>query len=232
MKFSIVCPTRNRPNNMMRLYNSIMSTASNPDEIELAFYIDNDDLASQNIIKKNYPRMKAVIGERIVLSECWNKAYEITTGSIIGFVCDEAVFKTKDWDTKVEKAINSFNDKIVVVFPYDGIHDKRNTSGYLFLHKNWIIATGRLCPPYFSCDFNDTWLHEVARMIKRHKQIDVQVEHMHFLKGKAKKDSTHIERLQRGRRDKVRTLYKNLIHERISDASKLRNFITNYMENQ
>jgi len=40
---SILTPTRNRPNNCERFIKSIYNTAKNPGNIELHFYVDNDD---------------------------------------------------------------------------------------------------------------------------------------------------------------------------------------------
>ena len=45
MKISILTPTRNRPNNCERFIKSIYSTCSERKNIELLFYIDNDDPA-------------------------------------------------------------------------------------------------------------------------------------------------------------------------------------------
>ena len=40
---SILTPTRNRPNNCQRFIKSIYNTAKNRGNIELFFYVDNDD---------------------------------------------------------------------------------------------------------------------------------------------------------------------------------------------
>ena len=42
-KISILCPTRGRPENVIRLIESIKETTTFIDQIELLFYVDNDD---------------------------------------------------------------------------------------------------------------------------------------------------------------------------------------------
>ena len=47
IEYSILVPTRARPSNMKRLCNSVFSTASNPESVEVIFYIDDDDFKAQ-----------------------------------------------------------------------------------------------------------------------------------------------------------------------------------------
>ena len=44
---------------------------------------------------------------------------------------------------------------------------RKNFLTHGFLHRNWVETVGYFVPPYFSSDFNDTWLNEVADMIGR-----------------------------------------------------------------
>jgi len=230
---SILCPTRKRPDNMTRLYQSILDTAANSKAIELIFYIDTDDhesLARAGRMSAYLKDIKVtyIKGARILLSQMWNKCYGISSGQIIGFICDEAVFRTKGWDVKVTDTINSYDDRIVLVYGRDGIQDHREFGAYFFVHRNWPETIGYLAPPYFSCDFNDSWLNEVAKRIGRHKRIDMFIEHMHFAKGKAVKDETSKERIKRGKFDNVRAQYAALAPQRTEDVAKLLRFIDDY----
>ena len=113
-------------------------------------------------------------------------------------------------------------DKIVLVHGRDGIQDAGlATMG--FVHRRWVETLGYLCPPYFSCDYNDLWLTEVADALHRRVFLpDVLVEHMHPVVGKAPLDTTHQERLNRGSRDNVGALYSSLTPQRLGDVEKLR----------
>ena len=42
---SILTPTRNRPNNCERFIRSVYNTATSKENVEMLFYVDNDDPA-------------------------------------------------------------------------------------------------------------------------------------------------------------------------------------------
>lgn len=218
---SILCPTRNRPENIKRLFNSAVSTAD--EGIEFVFYIDEDDTKSESVLD-NLP-VKSIKGKRIVLSQMWNECADMASGDIMMHAGDDLVFKTTGWDTLVKEVFKQFPDGIAFVYGRDGYSpDDFGTHG--FLHKNWVTATGYFVPPYFSSDYNDTWLNDVAKRIGRHVFLpDLLIEHMHPICGKGEWDRTHEERLERGRLDNVSQLYESLLDERIRDAEKLKRFM-------
>lgn len=239
MKISLLCPTRNRPHQMERLWKSILETADEPKNLEIIFYMDNDDphsLAQFNKMDKEdekengTSRIQGILGERIVLSQMWNECLKLATGEIIQHLGDDLVFRSKGWDTLVRKHINSYPDKVVFVYGRDGIQDEKlGTHG--FLHKNWIKATGGLFKTNFSCDFNDLWLHEVAGMAKRRiYDPNIFTEHMHWGAGKAPQDQTYQETITRGRRDNVQKIYDDSLPERLKDVENIKKFISEYKE--
>ena len=230
MKISLLCPTRNRSNFMKELWESVLSTAENHNEIELIFYIDNDDTKSIEMYKTLGDNVNAVIGERGNgnLSEMWNKCYDQSKADIVMHCGDDIRFRTKNWDTTVLSKFNEYTDKIVLVYGNDGIrHDDLATHG--FLHKNWIKTIGYFLPPYFASDMNDYWLTTVARNIGRLQKINIYTEHLHPAVGKHELDITHQERIERGKRDNVRQLYANKENEREEDCKKLNKFIREFI---
>lgn len=227
MNISILCPTRKRVQSVERLIISALETASSPELIEFVFYVDEDDLETRDFLKdKN--NINTIGGERIVLSQMWNECSKVASSDIMMHCGDDIIFKTKDWDLKVIDAFNSFEDKVAFVHGNDGYwEDRLGTHG--FLHKNWVQTVGYFVPPYFSSDFNDTWLTEVSNMVNRKIYLpDLLTEHMHPAFGKAEWDLTHQERLQRHKRDNPEALYNSLLTQRKEDATKLINFIDNY----
>jgi hypothetical protein len=100
-------------------------------------------------------------------------------------------------------------------------HDRLGTHG--FLSRRWVETVGYFVPPMFSSDFNDTWLTEVADRIGRRVFLpNVLTEHLHPAAGKGKWDRTHLERLERHRRDQPERLYQQTVGERMEAAAKLR----------
>ena len=228
MKFSALCPTRKRPDNMSRLADSFFQMSKSPEENELVFYIDNDDTESitkAQELQTQY-NIQYVVGERIVLSQMWNECYNICKGEYLFHCGDDIVMRTPNWDNIVESKFDEYPDKIVFVYGDDmnpGISHDFGTHG--FIHRRWAETVGYFVPPYFSSDWNDTWLNDVGKGLNRHVRVEIQTEHMHPGPGKAEYDITHRERLERGRVDGVQTLYNSKILERQQDIRKLEQVI-------
>jgi hypothetical protein len=143
---------------------------------------------------------------------------------------DDIIFRSQGWDTLVREHINSKPDHIVFVHGMDGIQNERlGTHG--FLHRNWMDVTGYFVPPYFSCDYNDTWLTDVSDMIgRRIYEPRIYTEHMHWAVGKQPRDQTYSDTMARGHRDNVTAMYESMLPKRQEDARKLREFIRKQAE--
>lgn len=216
---SLLLPSRGRPKQFAEFVQSVFATAKN--KVEIVVYQDEDDTP--------YPRIegvKYVVGPRIVLSECWNACYKEATGDILGHLGDDIRFRSEHWDVLIENRFKLYEDRIVFVHGRDGNEEQRLTlfGTHGFIHRNWVEAVGYFVPPYFSSDFNDTWLNDVANIINRHEYEPlVYTEHLHPALGKGEWDLTHQERLSRATRDNVHELYysKEMIRNRMVDANNL-----------
>jgi hypothetical protein len=216
---SLLVPTRQRRAGIERFFDSAFGLAERPDDLELVVYIDDDD---DTYAEVDWPTNTTVVhGPRITLSEMWNRCYDACTGDICGHMGDDIVFRTVGWDRLVRLAFADHTDHIAFVHGRDGIQDHLlGTHG--FLHRRWVETVGYFVPPYFSSDFNDTWLTEVADAIGRRVYLpDLYTEHMHVIAGKAKLDQNTLDRLERHQADNVAGLYANLAPQRAGDASKL-----------
>lgn len=223
MKISLLLPSRNRPEDFERMWTSAVKTATDPKNIEFVVYRDEDDKSQYN-----YPANSIeLIGDRCVLSEMWNRCQQVAEGEIYMHCGDDIIFQTVGWDTLVRNAFESSKDRIIFVHGNDGFFaDKFGTHG--FIHKNWVDTVGYFVPPYFSSDFNDTWLNDVANMIGRRVYLPFTTEHMHWTFGKHEFDITHQERVARHNADNVEALYTQKIEERKADAEKLKEFISSF----
>lgn len=221
-KISILFPTRNRLGNVARLLESLKATSFRLPEVVL--YIDEDDNSYQALYADSPENVKFVRGPRKTLSECWNDCVKVASGEILMAGGDDLIFRTNGWDEIVAKCFENHADKLILVHGNDG-YWKEKFGTHPFLHRQWVEAVGYFFPPYFSSDFNDTWLNEVANELGRRVYLPFLTEHMHPLWGKADWDATHKERLARHDRDKVEELYKSLAPRRAEDVQKLRQAI-------
>lgn len=230
-KISLILPTRNRPQNIERLYKSVMDNAKAPTMIEFCLYLDNDETQTEEKVNEmGVKNIKIVRGERVVLSQMWNEALKVATGEIIMHSGDDLIFHTKDWDALVRDAFKKYPDKIALVHGDDGFW-KEKLGTHCFVHRNWIDTVGYLCPPYFASDYNDTWLNDVANELGRKVYLpNLFTEHMHWTFNKAPKDQTHVDRINRHQTQKPEQLYhsKEMREKRGNDVKKLANFIETF----
>jgi hypothetical protein len=214
---SILLPTRRRLAWLTRTVESAHTTARGP--IEFCCYIDEDDPTSAD--KAQELGLKYIVGPRIVLTNCWNKCIPLASGDTFMQGNDDIIFRTPGWDCMVQAFFDSSTDKLWFVHGH-GVegHIKFGTHG--FIHRNWVDIVGYFTPPFFSSDYGDTWLNDVANALGRRQYLPFFVEHMHFLWEKAPLDRTSEERLQRHDRDNTPRLYQETADLRDEDVRKLR----------
>jgi glycosyltransferase involved in cell wall biosynthesis len=214
MKISICCPTRGRPENIRRLINSIGETTSVLPEVVV--YMDDDD-------ETELPAtgLKIIRGPRKTLSDCWNDCAKAATGDILMFAGDDIVFKTKGWDRMVINTFESHPDKFIFVHGDDG-HWGNQFGTHGFIHRKWYEAVGYLLPPYFVSDYGDTWLNDMANLLRRRVYLNFVTEHLHPAWGKADLDQTHKERLARGAQADVAKVYAEMRPKLLEDVEKIR----------
>lgn len=221
---SVLCPTRNRPGNVARLAGSAWDMADDEDSVELVFYVDDDAPSSVPPSLAEIDGVTVVTGERIVLSDMWNRCAEHAAGSIFMQCGDDIVFRTPDWDKMVTEAIALYRDRIVFAYGRDGtpIHGD-NFGSHGFVHRRWYETLGYFTPPWFSSDYGDTWLNDLAARIgRKHFIPGLLTDHLHPAVGKAEWDENHRQRLERHARDNVKALWESLEVRREKDAEKLR----------
>lgn len=214
---SILLPSRGRPANVARLWESTEATTL--DEWEMIVRLDDDD-------PSDYPDLPGVTylhGPRALLSTYWNECWEKAAGSIFMHAGDDITFETPGWDRIVRAAFPP--DGIAFVHGDDGNPDRVRALGFGthgFLRREWPETVGYFVPPLFSSDFNDVWLNDIANALGRRVLVDILTEHHHPAFGKAGLDATHLERIERHQADDCDAIYVEHDWERIRDMKKLR----------
>lgn len=218
---SVLIPTRKRREGLLRAIESCRATETYPTEI--VAYVDEDD--AQSYADINLPNVQFIIGPRIILSNCWNKCATAAKGDILMQGNDDIVFRTQSWDVMVEHAFERCADRILMVHGSDGSQGHNSSIGLFgphpFVHRNWVDALDYFTAPYFSSDYGDSWINDLANGIGRRQFIPFVIEHLHFIFGKAAQDETTNERLMRHSADNVSQLYQDLAPLRALDIEKL-----------
>jgi glycosyltransferase involved in cell wall biosynthesis len=228
VSISLLVPTRNRPVGLRRLVESARKAANvNYEDPEIVAYIDADDTQSQSVAEDL--KIKFVVGPRIILSDMWNKCAEIATGEILAQLNDDCIFQTDDWNAIIENEFGyspRFSDRISMVHGSDGGPSASTFAVNPFVHREWVDTLGYFMPPYFSGDYPDTWINDLANALNRRVFLPFLIEHMHPAWGKAEKDETFLDRLKRDARDCPDRFYRTLQQMRNLDIWKLRRRIS------
>jgi glycosyl transferase/beta-hydroxylase protein BlmF len=226
IKISLLCPTRQRPNQLKRLYKSAMETADRPKEVELVAFIDEDDNSYNEI---EYPRLIKVRKPYVILAECWNDCYRVCRGDYLQLTGDDIVFRTPSWDTMVKERIDACPAKIGFVYGNDGTSFGNGFGTHGFIHRNWAQACGYFVPPYFSAGYVDVWLNDLGKRLSQHHYIEMLTEHMHTGFGKAELDDVYRLGMERTERDDPEQIYKDKEPDRVIDLEKLERFRSEYV---
>lgn len=228
---AVVLPTRNRPNSLKRFINSLFDTCSNKENIFIYLYIDDDDTVTESCLKElsvNYPsKIFSLVGPRIIMSDMVNKLLPHIKEDIFFLGGDDLIIRTKDWDLKIINKFHTIEDKIALLYG-DDLTLTRGMESFAthpILHRKWVDCLGYLAPPYFSSDYADTWLNEIADKLGRKFKIDIINEHMHWTFNKAPLDQTYLECRKRFMKDNPPDIYKSLLGLREKDYNKLKNLI-------
>ncbi len=182
MRIDLLVPTRGRPDRFQKVVESAQDTADKPDQVSVWAYFDDDDGSyGGRVYKCRDPRfMNMVVGPHLdIMSDLWNRLYEVSDGDILWHGNDDMVFETYGWDTKVRDAFSKVPDGIACVYGDDGnLHDSIAVASFTTRKAARVMPW--YLPPYFKSLYNDLWLTHVYRKLDRLVYLpDVLIRHEH-----------------------------------------------------
>lgn len=212
---SLIVPSRGRPQRFEQMWQSAVRTALEP--IEVITYLDFDDET-----RAKYPVYGTqIVGSRTVLSQAWNIAAAQANGDMLMMAGDDLIFHTYGWDTIAKQRAWHYPDEIALIHTNDGYQNEQLAT-HPIVTRRWVEVVGTLCPPYFTADYNDVWLHEVASAVGRRIYCpDIYIEHVHPDAGKIETDLTYQEQRLRRYQDDMPRVYESYAVERQEWISKL-----------
>lgn len=181
---------------MQRLLDSIADASERPDQLEVVFRVDADDPSSHALW---HPRLATVLvagppGEP--MGRMFRACYEASRGRLLMLMNDDAVVRTRRWDTFVLGAFDRFPDGIALVWGND-LDQGRRVPTFPILPRIVAELLGGVCPEEYRHFHIESHLHDVFRRLaaagyeRRVYLEDVVFEHEHYLLGKAARDATY-----------------------------------------
>lgn len=217
-KISVLCPTRNRPDQILSMMESATKTSSKADQLEFCIYVDFDDDSYNKI---SFPHnVKIIRGPRMWLSSMYNSLITSASGEYLLWLGDDVIFLTDGWDDAMRESVKSFSSNLGVVHVNDmatTYSQKYATIG--MVHRNWVDVFGFVFTPHLRDNGIDFWISNVANQISRRIYLsEIKVEHKQYRQGKVAIDQTYIDRLNDHKTYSPLSIYKLLIDERRRDA--------------
>jgi len=228
MNINIICPTRNRPGNIIRLINSLLNTTCYFERIFLRIYVDSDDTLTPSLVdhikatRKDINIIQVTGQNRIPITSMFNiLAKDVPEDEIMFFCGDDITFDTVNWDLQIVDEFDKVKDKILLVYGDDGYqHEKLCT--HFFLHKKWVTALGYVIPEIFPGDWADNYIMDVATRINRIKYLpELKTIHHHPITTNAPLDMVYVEKFNRDRQVNAPKIFNDSLSLRLSDANKL-----------
>ena len=234
MKIGLLVPSRERLNLKLTLISSIITTVKDINNVNLYFGIDDDDPTKDTALKisQAIPFVKIIPihneGKFIGLSRMWNILASNCTDEIFGYIGDDMIFRTSNWDEKVLEQFNDNNcpnDKIQMVHCNDGFHGEKLCVN-AFIHRKYYETVGYFCREEFLINWSDSWLMQMFSSFNRIKYIpDMLIEHNHWVFKKRAKDTT-AERMLGNNHDKISDeFWTKLGPQRDEEAKKLSKYL-------
>ncbi|MCF8719356.1 glycosyltransferase family 2 protein [Nitrospina gracilis] len=206
-RISLLMPTRGRREQAARCLESLVTTASHPDALEVVVYVDDDDPESHALDCRDIAFRK-IIGPQSNLGALNTACLKRTTGGIIGAINDDVVVHTHGWDDRLRAIHARFPDGIYLAYPNDLFLGERMAS-FPFMPRTACDALGDPFPAEYPGDFQDHHLLDLFQRLKHrgHDRIvymeDVVMEHLHVRFGNGKGDPDRYNGRALGEGDNV-----------------------------
>lgn len=190
MKFSIILPTRERPELMMQLLTSIANTTKELDQIEVLVAIDADDTVSQTFFSQNkwgFVQVFEVTRSLNFSKDYYNMLAKNSKGKWIMVCNDDGKFTTPHWDFMAEKVLNEYigtGPNLVYGWIQDNLGQWR-APGHgdyccfpLFGRTGYEALGERIFPERIPTWGADIWSKKIYDQIDRVVHLPMTVEHL------------------------------------------------------
>lgn len=168
MTIALLCPTRARPEQFIRMHKSAFATSGvkqwSPSE-KVVIYAACDKSEWDRYAWSADECNIAFMPDGMPTAHKWNllaeQALENKNHKLFMLCADDVVFSTPCWDTALIDHYNALENKIHVYH----LRDSRSEDGtpHPIVTREWIEAMGYFLPPIFTHWFVDTWTVEIAK---------------------------------------------------------------------
>ena len=177
----MLCPTRERPDNVIRLLRTAKKTSADFNKLEFLFFVDYDDKTFPiEEIREFGNTVKIIRGHRQWLSNAHNILYNAASGEILMTAGDDMSFGSDNWDKIVRGHFESSSDKISLLFGDDKATHSGKLAVHGFFHQHWVHVIGTWVQPGRGSLW-DLWSFTNALTLQRLTfQPKIIIPHIHY----------------------------------------------------
>ena len=202
MRISILIPTRNRSDRLLKFLASLDEYSSKKHEVEVVLGIDDDDIETQDL-KLVYANIHVTktVAPRASMGALNTRCLHASTGDIVMLGNDDVLVKSKDWDDILVKSVSKFEDKIYLAYPNDGMKGSR-LSTFPVMSRKCIELIAHPYPECYQGACIDLHIFDIFQRLKKAGSAriifleEIIFEHIHFRKFPELIDSTYTERVR------------------------------------
>ncbi len=143
--FSLIVPTRRRPQQLRRFLDSVAATATDPKGIEVVLVIDADDPESIAAAHSSLALRHVVVSPRKTMGDLNRAGYEASGGDYVMLLNDDVIARTRGWDETVLACFRRFPDPIVLVHVNDTLFRDRLCT-FPLTTRAFCERAGGICP--------------------------------------------------------------------------------------
>src|SRR5262249_5160425 len=122
--FSLIVPTRDRPDQLRRFLASIERTAARPDNVEVVLVVDADERSALEVRSDRLFLRHVVVAPGQTMGALNMAGYSASSGRHLMLLNDDVVACTRGWDTKIRNCFRAFADEILLVHVNDTVFQK------------------------------------------------------------------------------------------------------------
>lgn len=177
---SVLLPTRNRVELVTRSVTSLLSNATNPENVEIIVAYDHDDLASVNYFQNNsWPEFVKSFNSNTQTIKCppmgyhglhryYTKMGQQARGQWLMIWNDDAVMLTPGWDQHIQN-----NKNFVGMLHMTTENFKPNLTLFPLIPRLWLNLFGEISQH----QLNDSWIQDICHEAGAVQEIPVTVFH-------------------------------------------------------
>jgi glycosyltransferase involved in cell wall biosynthesis len=186
--FSLIVPTRGRPEGLRRLLDSLLATAANPESIELIAVVDEDDVQSRDFQYSALVFHTVVVPPGLSMGELNLAGYRTALGRYLMLLNDDVIARTAGWDAILKSVLEHYPDGIVLGHVNDLLFSQKLCT-FPLLTRDFCDLSGGIGRPEYRRYRIDDHIHNIFDLLhtlghtRRIYLPDVVFEHCNTVEG-------------------------------------------------